>query len=656
MKNIFVVALLINTFFVLSQKEKDYRYVPFFKSLSIPGLSNQLTKGYDTDEQKIRAIYSWITNNIKYDVDQWLGFNTQHSSARHILLTRKGSAPDFSFLFNELCRYASIPSVIISGYLKNEYTDYGHKYLSDDHSWNAVFVNNEWRLFDSCLDAGKIEYYKRTFAGYFIYGFTLGTSDRLVYKPHFKRAVTLDNFSLEGEKFKLDHAPADPLWQLTKENYSLKEFEKDSSYLLKSIPNNSSLEIDTLLNEERWLYFQKDITEKEIAHGNAAFNYNPLNNYKKAKSLFLEAKKQVKDLYEDDLTKKKENPIEAITKSNNLLNTSTPYLDSNLTNLKTLKKELTAKSKTKKGICKEQYRVLIKSTNYKQKIINSASGINLSARIAIKTISQTSKSYKRKITKDNRYKKSLYSSKTDIKDSIEYKHLSDSCYSSIQKNKENIIRKNIFLNLLKDSIFSTLDLVNQNTKDNIVSQKSTCDLRLHFFDDLDIEIRNVKDSILPLKLSFDSLLIDSTYKNILNAYYKQFTELKKDIGYLYKAQSNYIKYITKYKKVIPLNKNLDSIYEESITSYKELSIQFEKKLSDYKKNFKSLKKKCKTMEEKIKEEKHLFTKEWYIENQLSSIRNYFINKYYKSQVGRSKKLGKDISKLIRQNDKLQKQF
>ena len=62
------------------------------------------------------------------------------------------------------------------------------------------------------------------------------------------------------------------------------------------------------------------------------------------------------------------------------------------------------------------------------------------------------------------------------------------------------------------------------------------------------------------------------------------------------------------------------------------------------------------MEEKIKEEKHLFTKEWYIENQLSSIRNYFINKYYKSQVGRSKKLGKDISKLIRQNNKLQKQF
>lgn len=655
MKNIFLVALLFNTFFTLSQKEKDYRYVPFFKSISIPSLSNQLTKGYDTDEQKVKAIYSWLTNNIKYDVDQWLGFNTQHSSARHILLTRKGSAPDFSFLFNELCRYASIPSVIISGYLKNEYTDYGHKYLSDDHSWNTVLINNEWRLFDSCLDAGKIEYYKRTFAGYFIYGFTLGTSDRLVYKPHFKREVTLKNFSKEGEVFKLDHAPADPLWQLTNKNYSLEEFEKDSSYLLQSIPN-LNIEIDTTLNEKRWLYFQKNRNEKEIAHGNAAFKYNPRNNYKKAKSLFLHAKQQVAPLLEEHQSNEKEDPNKIITTSNTLLRNADVILDSNNVHLKIQKKELAEKSKEKKEICKKQYRTLIKSTNQKLKTINSASGINLSARISIKSISQTNKSFKRKITRDKRYKKSESGTKIDSKDSIEYKHLSDSCYASIQTNKEKVIRKNSYLNQLKDSIFSTLELININTQGNVVSQKNTCDLRLQFFDDLDIEIRTLKDSILPIKLYFDSLLIDTNYKNILNGYFKQITELKKDISFIYKAQSSYIKYITKYKKTILPNEKLDSIYKESITSYKESTTQFEKRFTDYKKSFKTLKKKCKLIGEVVKKEKHLFTKEWFIENQLSSIRNYFINKYYKSQVSRSKKLSKDISKLIRQNNKLQKQF
>jgi len=655
MKNLFLIALLFNTYFTLSQKEKDYRYVPFFKSISIPSLSNQLTKGYDTDIQKVKAIYSWVTNNIKYDVDQWLGFNTQHSSARHILLTRKGSAPDFSFLFNELCRYASIPSVIVSGYLKNEYTDYGHKYLSDDHSWNAVLINNEWRLFDSCLDAGKIEYYKRTFAGYFIYGFTLGTSDRLVYKPHFKREVTLKNFSKEGEVFKLDHAPAYPLWQLTNKTYSLKEFEKDSSYLLQSIPN-LSIEVDTTLNEKRWLYFQKNINEKEIALGNAAFIYNPRNNYKKAKSLFLHAKKQVTPLYEENLSNQKEAPSKIIENSNSILRSANVFLDSNSVHLKVQKKELVEKSKKKKEICKKQYRTLIKSTNNKQKTINSASGINLSARIAVKTISQSNKSFKRKITRDKRYKKTESGSKINTKDSIEYKHLSDSCYSSIQANRDKILQKNNYLIQLKDSIFSTLEVINRNTQGNVVSQKNICDLRLQFFDDLDIEIRTLKDSILPIKLHFDSLLIDTNYKNILNGYSKQFTELKKDIGFLYKAESNYIKYITKYKRSIKQNEELDSIYKENIASYKIQSIQFEERLTDYKKSFKSIKKKCSELEEKVKEEKHLITKEWYIENQLSSIRNYFINKYYKSQVSRSKKLSKDISKLIRQNNKLQKQF
>ena len=97
-------------------------------------------------------------------------------------------------------------------------------------------------------------------------------------------------------------------------------------------------------------------------------------------------------------------------------------------------------------------------------------------------------------------------------------------------------------------------------------------------------------------------------------------------------------------------------YLLKLSYYKIQSIQFEERLTDYKKSFKSIKKKCSELEEKVKEEKHLITKEWYIENQLSSIRNYFINKYYKSQVSRSKKLSKDISKLIRQNNKLQKQF
>ena len=655
MTKLFFILFLLTSFESFSQKEKEYRNVPFFKSLSVQSLSNQLTKGYETDEEKTKAIYSWVTNNIKYDVDQWLGFNTQHSSTRHVLFTRKGSAPDFSFLFNELCRYASIPSVVITGYLKNEYTDYGHTYISDDHSWNAVYINKEWKLYDACLDAGKIEYYKRTFAGYFIYGFTFGTSDRLVYKPHFNREVKLEYFAKSGYEYKVDHAPYSNLWQFTTNPYSLKEFEKDSSYLLQTKTSNVK-ENDSTLNERRWDYYQKSTEEKQIEQGLEAFNYNPLNNYRKANSLYLISEKKVLPFEDqEDLSSSNKSKNE-IDSSNSLLNIADIHIDTNLAQLKQLKISLIAKSKEKKEICKHQYRTLIKSTNTKQKIINSASGIGISASIAVKTIGQTNRSLKRKIVRDKTYKKAIAAKKTDKQDSLEYANLKDSCNKAISYHKNIISEKIKNLSEFKVQIIETLDSVHHNTKNNIITQKNVCDLRLQFYDDLDMEIRRIKDSISPIKIYSDSMLVDSIHRNILNAYYKEFTELKKDIGHLYKSQRNYTKYISKYKKSIPDNPILDSTYKKSITSYKKYSIQFDKSLLEFKKDFKTILKKTKNMEEDIKEEKHLFTKEWYIENQLSSIRSFFINKFYKSQVSRSKRLGKDISKLLRKNNKLLRQF
>lgn len=655
MTKLFFILFLLTSFESFSQKEKEYRYVPFFKSLSVQSLSNQLTKGYETDEEKTKAIYSWVTNNIKYDVDQWLGFNTQHSSTRHVLFTRKGSAPDFSFLFNELCRYASIPSVVITGYLKNEYTDYGHTYISDDHSWNAVYINKEWKLYDACLDAGKIEYYKRTFAGYFIYGFTFGTSDRLVYKPHFQREVKLEYFAKSGYAFKIDHAPSSTLWQFTTDQYSLKEFEKDSSYLLQTKTSNVK-ENDSTYNERRWDYYQKPTEDKQIEQGLAAFNYNPLNDYRKANSLYLIAEKKVLQFEDQEDLSVFNNPKREIDSSNAILSIADVHVDTNLVQLKQLKINLIAKSKEKKEICKEQYRALIRSTNTKQKIINSASGIGISARIAVKTIGQTNKSLKRKIVRDKTYKKAVPAHKTDKQDSLEYANLKDSCNKAISYHKNIISEKIKNLSEFKVQIIETLDSVHHNTKNNIITQKNVCDLRLQFYDDLDMEIRRIKDSISPIKIDSDSMLVDSIHRNILNAYYKEFTELKKDIGHLYKSQRNYTKYISKYKKSIPDNPILDSTYKKSITSYKKYSIQFDKSLLEFKKDFKTILKKTKNMEEDIKEEKHLFTKEWYIENQLSSIRSFFINKFYKSQVSRSKRLGKDISKLLRKNNKLLRQF
>ena len=655
MKKLFKAFIIFTLSFTsLAQEVKDYRYVPFFKSLSIPALSNQLTKGIESDEQKVKAIYTWVTNNIKYDVDQWLGFNSQRSTTRHTLFRRKGSAPDFSYLFNELCRYASIPSVIVSGYLKNEYTDYGHSYLSDDHSWNAVYINNEWKLYDVCLDAGKIEYYKRTFAGYFIYGFTLGASDRLVYKPHFKRDAQLNYFAKNGFSFKKDHAPSYPIWQLIEPKFTLKEFEKDSAYVLNKI-KISEFRVDTTLNEIRWNYFQKNEVEKDIELGKSAFEYNPQNNFRKAKSEFLSAQLLTDRIYKEDATDSiiKAN-LSEIEKSNQFLSSAITLLDSNAVNLKNQKKILIDQSKLKKELVKQQNKTLLKSTNLKQKTFNSVPNISISVQITGKSLQRNNKKIKKKILGDKSYQNTIASKSTSVNDSIVNMQSVLQTLDSITVFKESMLHHINALNLLNKSISSNFEIIKDNTTNNIKTEKVICDLRLDFFDDLDIEIRTLKDTLFQNKIKVDSLLIDPISSTILNAFYKQFSTLKSDLTKISAFENNFIKQISKVKKATQHSEKLDTLYSNEIDRFKKFTKSIDDSIVRLKKEFKSISKEAKTFEEIVKEEKHLYTKEWYIENQLSSIRSFFISKYIKNQTNRSKKLQKEAAKLMKQNLKIVK--
>ena len=185
--------------FSFSQKSKSHKFVPYFSSLKVEKLAKKLTSNLESDSEKVIAIHSWITHTIKFDVKKWLSFNYTPISVRKTLIRRK--TIDYSLLFHELCTYSNIQSTIVSGYTKNKYIDITEKFYSDEQTWNAVYVNNQWKLIDACFDAGEIVYYKRTFAGYFIFALTLGTSDRLVYKPHFNHSPQ-KNYLLKSGVYK----------------------------------------------------------------------------------------------------------------------------------------------------------------------------------------------------------------------------------------------------------------------------------------------------------------------------------------------------------------------------------------------------------------------------------------------------------------------
>lgn len=95
-----------------------------------------------TDEEKAKAAYTWILNNITYDYDCNPVY--QYSNLDKTLQTKKGICYDIANLFTAICRSQNIPCYSVDGYRKD---DYQYK-----HTWNRVRIDGAWSNVDITAD------------------------------------------------------------------------------------------------------------------------------------------------------------------------------------------------------------------------------------------------------------------------------------------------------------------------------------------------------------------------------------------------------------------------------------------------------------------------------------------------------------------------
>ena len=105
-------------------------------------LADEICSDCDTEEEKIKAIYEWMTCSFKYDYD--CNPAIQYFNIRKILRTRKGICYDFAHLFAALCRSQNIPCYVVDGN-KRENVQY-------HHTWNRVYFNDSWWNIDVTFD------------------------------------------------------------------------------------------------------------------------------------------------------------------------------------------------------------------------------------------------------------------------------------------------------------------------------------------------------------------------------------------------------------------------------------------------------------------------------------------------------------------------
>ncbi|WP_047545148.1 transglutaminase domain-containing protein [Psychroserpens sp. Hel_I_66] len=197
------------------------KYPSKFKS--IKQFSNRVDEDFNTDLDKIRAVYFWISNNITYDYkslknntngykkikskskdDYEIRFlNMQKKYAERALKRKLAVCEGYSQLLKFTLIELDIETEVITGFAKSKAYEIGRITNRTNHAWNAVKINDTWKLIDATWSAGKEE-----------------RSDR-------EYDFTDIFFLIKPEKLILTHLPKDEKWQLlekpiSKANYFFK--------------------------------------------------------------------------------------------------------------------------------------------------------------------------------------------------------------------------------------------------------------------------------------------------------------------------------------------------------------------------------------------------------------------------------------------------
>ena len=164
--------------------------IPLAQTNSTASIAKFVMANYQTEKEKLRAIYSWVTYNIKYDSDSMYAINSGKDPETRItaaLRRRKGVCENFAAIFNNIAVKCGIRSYEVAGYTK--------QLGSVDrtaHTWCVVHLGEQWLFCDPTWDIG--------FSGYAKY------------------------FLVSPSLFIKSHIPFDPLWQLLDHTVSHKEF------------------------------------------------------------------------------------------------------------------------------------------------------------------------------------------------------------------------------------------------------------------------------------------------------------------------------------------------------------------------------------------------------------------------------------------------
>ena len=260
-KNTLLLLFLCFSVSIFAQKEKPISYdridkyvmnLSKSKTKSIDTLAFYLNAGTHNSRERARAIYDWITLNIKYDnalldslTTPWVSKEILAAqSAENVLYNKRGVCEGYANLFNALAERMSLRSEMVSGAVKQN----DGQVPRVGHAWNAVKIAQEWQLIDA----------------------TWGAND--------KQKIDETYFFPSPEFLIINHLPFDPMWQLTPNPLTFEIFknasDKEVVKIFNKNPKNNFEFKDTILR-----YFRQDTLMRLLKSSDRMLRFNPDNEY-----------------------------------------------------------------------------------------------------------------------------------------------------------------------------------------------------------------------------------------------------------------------------------------------------------------------------------------------------------------------------------------
>ena len=200
MRSKYFIAISFLFFAIAAHPQRFYH--ASLGAVSPKELATSLIADAKTDEQKVYALFRWITDNVDYRLKP-VGVKSippdtstvlrplDEIVAEHVLRNKVAVCDGYSRLFKTLCTYAGIKCEVINGYAKNGTERVGRRFRTN-HTWNAVFIDSAWKLLDVTWASGFVSYR----GDYFI----------RQYEPKY--------YLSPPEDFIKDHYPEDEKWTL----------------------------------------------------------------------------------------------------------------------------------------------------------------------------------------------------------------------------------------------------------------------------------------------------------------------------------------------------------------------------------------------------------------------------------------------------------